>query len=376
MGNLPPQYLVFILNKGFLMFFLLNVCSDDKAGGAESIVNKLSGLEVVKKKTVYFSKKSDGCDYDYDYVFFEINPRNPLVVFKLRRIFRKILKDYAGLVIHSHLTWPLYYVAIASLGLDIKLIFTEHSTYNKRRSYRFLRPLERYIYSRYHKIIGISDGASKELINWLGEDFNEKIMTIPNGAKLFSIKSRQNLPCKKKVNLLSVGSLKELKGFETTIKAISLCEDMISAYTIVGSGPDLDKLKSIAHSHGVLHKLVFTGWSDSLEQYYHDADILLIPSYWEGFGLVAVEGMSTGLPVIASNVSGLSEVASIDLSSVILIDNFKSHECWSNSIQKMILKLHDEADEMSAISRRQAEKFTLDNMLLSYHEIYKEMGCE
>ena len=87
-------------------------------------------------------------------------------------------------------------------------------------------------------------------------------------------------------------------------------KSLISSYTIVGSGPDLEKLQYLSKACGVQDIVNFVGWSDNPGEYYRNSDILLIPSHWEGFGLVAVEGMSTGLPIIASNVEGLNEVVS------------------------------------------------------------------
>ena len=116
------------------------------------------------------------------------------------------------------------------------------------------------------------------------------------------------------------------------------------------------------------------GWSDNPGEYYRNSDILLIPSHWEGFGLVAVEGMSTGLPIIASNVEGLNEVVSSQLISTILIDEFKDTLAWSNAIIQMKDKLTTSANEMASQSRKQAEKFDISTMLNAYDELYKTLG--
>ncbi|WP_369781564.1 glycosyltransferase [Pseudomonas sp. WC2401] len=71
------------------------------------------------------------------------------------------------------------------------------------------------------------------------------------------------------------------------------------------------------------------GWltAEDLQSLYLTADILIVPSRWEGFGLVAVEAMRAGLPVIASNVGGLAEVVE-DNATGILID--------PNSVQALV----------------------------------------
>ena len=93
-----------------------------------------------------------------------------------------------------------------------------------------------------------------------------------------------------------------------------------------------------------------------------------------GIWIVAVEGMSTGLPIIASNVEGLNEVVSSQLISTILIDEFKDTLAWSNAIIQMKDKLTTSANEMASQSRKQAEKFDISTMLNAYDELYKTLG--
>ena len=199
---------------------------------------------------------------------------------------KNFLNKENNLIVHAHLTWPLFYVAVATIGLNVILIYTEHSTHNKRRNYPWLKFIERWVYSRYSIIIGISHGSTLALIKWLGKPFEKKIITINNGAELLPIVERKNLLSHSKLKLLSVGSLRSLKGFETTIKCLMSLKSLISSYTIVGSGPDLEKLQYLSKACGVQDIVNFVGWSDNPGEYYRNSDILLIPSHWEGFGLL------------------------------------------------------------------------------------------
>lgn len=117
--------------------------------------------------------------------------------------------------------------------------------------------------------------------------------------------------------------------------------------------------------------MVLWGWSDDIEAHLHATDIQLIPSQWEGFGLVAVEGMSTGLPVVASNVDGLREVLAEPNPSVTLVNHPESVDEWVLAIRKAIADIHKKgAVSLAYSSRKQAEKFTLDQMAERYLGVY------
>src|SRR5690606_3010117 len=112
------------------------------------------------------------------------------------------------------------------------------------------------------------------------------------------------------------------------------------------------------------------GWSDEVEKYLNFADIQIIPSLWEGFGLVAVEGMSTGLSIVASNVAGLNEILG-DSAAVTLVEAISSPISFAAGIRQMIERLAaDDAATVALAARSQAEKFSIEGMLDSYINHY------
>jgi len=349
---------------------VLQVISSPSGGGAELISQQIAkGVfsDDFETEIVYFNAAD--LTGEFKYISLNISPRNILAVFKLRRIFKERLLSNHKLIVHAHLTWPLYYVALASLGLDVKLIYTEHSTYNMRRKIFFLKKIERAIYNRYSKIYCISSGVYDSLAQWLDPFEQDKLEIIKNGGRLFSFLERKNINSEDRVKLISVGSLKNLKGFHTTIKALSLLSKKYR-YTIVGEGPEYKSLQKLIGDLDLEGKVELVGWSSDVEQYYHSADIQLIPSKWEGFGLVAVEGMSTGLPVIASNVAGLKEVTNSQLNSVYLVDKFESPQKWAEAIEDMASLLPEKSREWAVLSKDQSKRFGLNKMIKAYKKAY------
>lgn len=358
---------------------VLQVIPSPCGGGAEMIVRQLVQeicSDDYRVELLYFNSpiKNDISKSLLDGVSLNIPSRNPLAIFKLRSFFKNMLKVDDNLVVHAHLTWPLYYVAIASIGLKMRLVYTEHSTYNKRRKLPFVRIVERFIYDRYNRVFCISEGVHSSLEGWLGNAFKSKLIMIQNGGRLYQFLERKNISIDGGIKLVSVGSLKKMKGFQVIIESLLFLKKSVSKYTIVGEGPMLDELQKLVAVLSLEKVVEFIGWSDDLEQYYHAADIQVIPSEWEGFGLVAVEGMSTGLPIIASNVDGLREVLNPKLESISLVDEFRSSEDWAEAIKKMIYQLPKKSNEWSYISRKQAEIFGVGRMLNSYKKQYQALN--
>ena len=108
----------------------------------------------------------------------------------------------------------------------------------------------------------------------------------------------------------SVCRLVDQKGLIYALQAIAKVHDSLPAlhYVIAGDGPLREPLQAEAVQFGIADRVHFLGWQDNgcgLMQAY---DALLIPSLWEGFGLVALEAMAARIPVIASRVSALPEI--------------------------------------------------------------------
>lgn len=354
----------------------INIISKKKGGGAELLVHELHKIFIkrnIESHAIYFV--GDKNNLEKKEIVFGENLRSPLNIIRIRKLLKNLsTKNCNKIILHAHLTWPFLYTTLASTGLkNIKLVYTEHSTTNKRRKSSFLRIIDRLLYSRYSKIICISQGVHNSLAEWLGPKLAQRLITIPNGSRIYTLAKRNSLK-NRLPNLVSIGSLSHRKNFTTSIQAIAKLRNEINSYTIIGEGSERKQLEKIINDEDLNDKVKLIGWSDNIEELLHCADIQLIPSLWEGFGLVAVEGMSTGLPIIASNVPGLSEVLGENNPAITLINEVESIDTWANAIKETIKKInHIGVESLATSSRQQAEKFTLDNMAENYLKIYNNL---
>lgn len=99
-------------------------------------------------------------------------------------------------------------------------------------------------------------------------------------------------------NFLFVGRLAQEKNLRMLIKAFSRMKNTNSNLWIVGDGPEMANLKSLAEQSNLSDRIIFTGSSRETVKFYHMADFFVLPSYYESFGNVIIESLASGTPVI------------------------------------------------------------------------------
>jgi glycosyltransferase involved in cell wall biosynthesis/GT2 family glycosyltransferase len=361
-----------ITNNNQIM--IINIISSIKGGGAETIVNELHKNYLKKDLESYvIYYVGENINIKKNYFLLDLNPRNPISIFYLRKIIKKIaITTKKDLIVHAHLTWPFFYTALAVLGIkNIKLFFTEHDTQNKRMKIPFFNLVDHFFYSYYLCIICISKGVHNALVQWIGPKIKKNLKIVYNGSRIYKLCKRTSLK-NRLPRLISIGRLTYKKNFLTTIAAISKIKENIESYTIIGEGNERDYLIKLITKLKLENKVILAGWQENVEEYLQKADIQLIPSLYEGFGLVAVEGMSTGLPVVASNVPGMNEVLGVASSSIVLINKIDSIKEWEKGIYKVIKNIKKFGSyKIAKSSQRKAEKFSFKKMTDEYLNIYR-----
>ena len=125
--------------------------------------------------------------------------------------------------------------------------------------------------------------------------------------------ARQHLGLPEKRTILYVGRIEPLKGLDILLKAVALLNDRIGTRLLIVGGSlekdaEIVRLKTIADDLHISDMVNFTGSisQQQLPAYYNAADVFVLPSWYESFGLVALEAMSCGTPVVVSRVGGLT----------------------------------------------------------------------
>ncbi len=221
-------------------------------------------------------------------------------------------------ILHANLFPMTYYCSIVKKILGPKcpiLVMTEHSTDNKRRHKKYLRILEKTIYKEFNHIISISEKTQEKLCEWLECIGDCRFSVVENGIDIEYFKNAEAIPREKlfldfkegDVLLLTVGSFTPQKNHLNLIKAMTFLPDNFKLL-LVGEGPLFEDVKKSVLELGMEKRVTFLGFRRDVANIMHSADLLVIPSLWEGFGLIAAEGMACGLPIVASDVPGLSDI--------------------------------------------------------------------
>lgn len=357
---------------------VVHIINSLSPGGAERIVvnllkySKQLGFE---QKLIILNKQGDFflCDLKDTGLPYTFSNRkslyNPLHILDVRKYL--INND----IVNVHLFPALYWVALSKFffGSKAKLVFTEHSTANNRRKYKALKIVDAFIYKFYERIITISSDTKESLNNWV-KGTKSKSIIINNGIEVskFSMAKAINLRNELNINktsklLLCVGSLRPAKNHQILIHALARlnCEIQL---IIIGGGSLRSDLETLALSLKIGDKVHFLGIKNNVEQYYKACDLFVLPSKWEGFGLVAAEAMASGIPVLVSNVPGLSEVV-----------NDAGFQFESEKLNDLIQKInfifsHPEIVEQKIQkAKERVLQFSIEAMANKYYSEYKRI---
>lgn len=203
-------------------------------------------------------------------------------------------------IVHAHL-FPAFWAAALAPGAKV---LTEHSPTNSRRSLPAWGGLEQIFYSRYDRLVAISEGVALALADYLSRPL-ESIDVIHNGIDLHQWQGDVSPRKTDELRVIAVGTLDKRKCVDDAIRIVAKLP--CAHLTVVGDGPDRDALESLAK--GIAPgRVTFIGHTADVAASLADADVFLSTSRYEGFGIAALEAMASGVPVVAPRVPGLAEV--------------------------------------------------------------------
>lgn len=223
---------------------------------------------------------------------------------------RALIKEIAGneqTICNLHLKLSVLVGCLATNGLkNITCVETYHNTYHHYHLEFFL------MQHRIKKYITVSNTAKQEMFERFHAPKN-KVVAIPNGVdreKLRSMVSRFGHDGNY-LSVISVGRLSYEKNFIVPVKALaSLCNEKIR-YTLIGDGPQRQEIEEAAEGNPFIKFLGAVPRKTVLKEL-AAADIIVMPSLWEGRSILQLEAMAFDLPMILSDVPGLREPFGID----------------------------------------------------------------
>jgi D-inositol-3-phosphate glycosyltransferase len=203
------------------------------------------------------------------------------------------------------------------------------------------------------------------LLETLYEATPERIATIPCGVDTATFRPMDRDLCRAWLGLgadpvvLFVGRLEPLKGLDLLIEALPLLPERTILLVVGGDERAADyvaRIRARARALGVVERVRFAGSvpHSDLPQYYSAADVCAVPSFYESFGLVALESMACGTPVVASRVGGLTATVHDGHNGYLI--PWRRAEAFADRLGALI-KDQESRARMGARARRTAERF-------------------
>jgi glycosyltransferase involved in cell wall biosynthesis len=225
------------------------------------------------------------------------------------------------------------------------------------------------------RIVVNSEFMRNNVVTWYRLN-RDKVVVIPNGVnlKMFT-KSNERIVLEGDPSILYVGHLSRLKGVDILIRAVSkLSSDLPNMKLhLVGNG-NAPIFAALSKKEGIEKYVIFHNWAKQslIPSYYKSADICVFPSRHEGFGIVILEAMASGIPVIASDIPSFREIISNGVDGRL----FKSEDV--DALSKEVIALYQDPFLMKELTHNAFEKVTRyswEKIAEKYISLYKYL-CE
>lgn len=268
-------------------------------------------------------------------------------------------------IIHAHWTMAGFIAVIISKLLRKKVVVTVHGTDIDKAGKGWMNLVNSYTLSNADAVISVSNYLANQVSKRYKDVKN--IYVIPDGIILGKYKERKKI-LKLQGKIIFIGRLHPSKGVDILLNALKELNKKLPAasLSIIGSGESESSLKNLASKLALEKKVVFIGERarSKMPTLLSKADILILPSRREGFGLVLIEAMAAGLPVIGSDIGGISDIIQEGYSGFKFpVGDYKK----LSSLAYMLLTNKDQYKKLSLNARTLAKKKFSINLVAEKH---------
>ena len=372
-----PSWYSNVRNKVHGSFFKEQASELQKAGVKVTVAyNEVWPLTMIGK-----IHEEKGLNYNiedvlktYRYKNYNYIPKNALMfkVFnkRMEKLYKEIVKKEGPIdIIHAQSSlWGGISAAYISEKYNIPLVITEHSSVERgpyvKNSYV---PFIKDSYKKAKKVITVGNGLKNEIQALSGRNDIEVIGNLVDLSK-FTIKKRiQN----EKFIFFSLAFLEGEKGFDTLIKAFAKkFKDKEAMLYIGGDGSQRAWLEALAQENGVKKQIIFLGAlsRDDVAKWMNKCDCFVLPSRYETFGVVYIEALASGRPVIGALNGGAEDI----------INNLNGYLVPIDDIDKLaekMLELYKKIDSYNEEEIRSdcLKRFSPEVIVNKIISVYKEV---
>jgi N-acetyl-alpha-D-glucosaminyl L-malate synthase BshA len=284
-------------------------------------------------------------------------------------------------LLHVHYAIPHAYAAymaqqmLREEGVLIPIVTTLHGTdITLVGSHPFYKPAVTFSINKSDAVTSVSANLKKDTLRLF--NIKKEINVIPNFIDLekhqtsFTDCQRNAMALEEERIITHISNFREVKNIPDVINIFNNIQKEIPAkLMMVGEGPEKEKAEVLAEELGISDRIVFFGNSNEIDRILCFSDLFLLPSKTESFGLVALEAMASGVPVISTNSGGLPEV-NIHGYSGYLSNVGDINDMTNNALN--ILSDLEVLNQFKTNAKAQSRNFDLHSIVPMYEHIYEE----
>tara|TARA_B110000114_G_scaffold4227_1_gene4254 strand:- start:77 stop:1222 length:1146 start_codon:yes stop_codon:yes gene_type:complete len=288
-------------------------------------------------------------------------------------------------ILHVHYAIPHASAAVnakqilATYGIHIPIVTTLHGTditlLGKDKSFK---PVIEYAINQSDAVTAVSEDLKEETL--LNFKIKDEIKVIPNfiDMSLYNQECNQLLrdkfAKKEEAILVHISNFRKVKRVQDVVKIFEKVNKQVpSKLFMIGDGPERLKAEQLCRKLGIAKHVRFLGKLKVIEKFLCIADVFVLPSETESFGLVALEAMASKVAVISTNSGGLPEV-NIDGKTGYLSDVGDVNKMANDTID--LLKDANKLNQFKNNALAHAKTFDLPNILPQYEQVYQELSCD
>ena len=288
-------------------------------------------------------------------------------------------------ILHVHYAIPHASAAVnakqilATYGIHIPIVTTLHGTditlLGKDKSFK---PVIEYAINQSDAVTAVSEDLKEETL--LNFKIKDEIKVIPNfiDMSLYNQECNQLLrdkfAKKEEAILVHISNFRKVKRVQDVVKIFEKVNKHVpSKLFMIGDGPERLKAEQLCRKLGIAKHVRFLGKLKVIEKFLCIADVFVLPSETESFGLVALEAMASKVAVISTNSGGLPEV-NIDGKTGYLSDVGDVNKMANDTID--LLKDANKLNQFKNNALAHAKTFDLPNILPQYEQVYQELSCD
>jgi glycosyltransferase involved in cell wall biosynthesis len=300
---------------------------------------------------------------------------DPSLILKLRKVFRVQRID----ILNPHHYGPFLYSSIAKIGLDVKMVYTEHSRWQLEELSFGESLLNRVMIARADAVLAISKQIEEYYLRKLRLR-REKVRHIGNGIDLAHFKRKDGQSLRQSLGIGAnervigiVANLRPEKNHKLLISAFSRVAEALKDVKLVLVGTDC--MNGEIQKYAILAKLsdrvLFLGQRDDIPELLSVFDVFCLPSIHEGLPLTVLEAMAVGVPIVGSDVMGINEV--IENGSTGLLFPAGDEEKLAETVT-MVLMDKGLSNRLSSAAREfVVTHFSLDDKVEEYQGLFNSL---